>query len=72
MELRDAGVTFWMLTGDKYTTALQIATACNLHAIGQPLISLEGTESAEELGEHMEHEITVYKGTLGLYRELTW
>jgi magnesium-transporting ATPase (P-type) len=28
--LRDAGIKVWMLTGDKYTTALQIATSCNL------------------------------------------
>eukprot|EP00003_Mantamonas_plastica_P003630 TRINITY_DN1285_c0_g1_i1.p1 TRINITY_DN1285_c0_g1~~TRINITY_DN1285_c0_g1_i1.p1 ORF type:complete len:812 (+),score=295.79 TRINITY_DN1285_c0_g1_i1:1042-3477(+) len=28
--LRQAGITFWMLTGDKYSTAIQIATACNL------------------------------------------
>ena len=28
--LRSAGIKFWMLTGDKYSTALQIATACNL------------------------------------------
>lgn len=28
--LRQAGIKFWMLTGDKYSTALQIATSCNL------------------------------------------
>jgi len=28
--LRRAGIKFWMLTGDKYATAVQIATACNL------------------------------------------
>ena len=68
MELRDAGVTFWMLTGDKYTTALQIATACNLHAIGQPLISLEGKESAAELLDHMSHEIDAHKKAKGHQR----
>ena len=29
-DLRDAGIRFWMLTGDKYTTALQIARSARL------------------------------------------
>lgn len=29
-DLREAGIRFWMLTGDKYTTALQIARAARL------------------------------------------
>jgi P-type E1-E2 ATPase len=28
--LRAAGIKIWMLTGDKFSTALQIATTCNL------------------------------------------
>ncbi len=28
--LRKANIKIWMLTGDKYSTAVQIATACNL------------------------------------------
>lgn len=28
--LRKAGIKIWMLTGDKYSTAVQIATSCNL------------------------------------------
>jgi hypothetical protein len=32
--LRAARIKFWMLTGDKYSTALQIATACNLKSPG--------------------------------------
>jgi phospholipid-translocating ATPase len=27
--LRNAGINFWMLTGDKHSTAVQIALACN-------------------------------------------
>lgn len=27
--LRKAGINFWMLTGDKHTTAVQIALSCN-------------------------------------------
>ena len=31
--LRDAGIRVWMLTGDKYSTAVQIAISCNLVSI---------------------------------------
>jgi phospholipid-translocating ATPase len=32
--LRDAGIGVWMLTGDKYSTAVQIALSCNLIKLG--------------------------------------
>lgn len=32
--IRAAGVRVWMLTGDKYSTAVQIGIACNLIARG--------------------------------------
>lgn len=35
-DLRAAGIKFWMLTGDKYTTAVQIANSCNLKQIDGP------------------------------------
>ena len=50
--LRRAGLKFWMLTGDKYSTALQIATACNLmspESEGGVLLRVEG-ETADQVG----------------------
>ena len=39
--LRLAGVKFWMLTGDKQSTALQVATACNLKSADERSIVAE-------------------------------
>jgi len=48
-KLREAGIRVWMLTGDKYTTAVQISTSCNLTSPGTneiwlPLFSVERVE----------------------------
>lgn len=50
--LRAARVKFWMLTGDKYSTALQIATACNLKSPEDRsiLCSIEGS-TKDAVGE---------------------
>eukprot|EP00897_Mesotaenium_endlicherianum_P004761 jgi/Mesen1/4312/ME000022S03601 len=47
--LRQAGIHFWMLTGDKRTTAVQIALACNLIRPEPEGVLLEvvGTDSRE-------------------------
>lgn len=34
--LRKAGINFWMLTGDKQNTAIQIARSCNFVSPGMP------------------------------------
>src|SRR5689334_11463325 len=46
--LRMASVKFWMLTGDKYSTALQVATACNLKSADDrtKLAVVEGNDAA--------------------------
>ncbi|KVH91593.1 hypothetical protein Ccrd_006382 [Cynara cardunculus var. scolymus] len=36
--LRKAGINFWMLTGDKQNTAIQIALSCNFVSPGRSLI----------------------------------
>eukprot|EP00299_Pterocystis_sp_00344_P019797 c9793_g1_i1.p1 GENE.c9793_g1_i1~~c9793_g1_i1.p1 ORF type:complete len:1099 (+),score=250.37 c9793_g1_i1:1-3297(+) len=59
-DLRAAGLRFWMLTGDKYTTALQVATACNLRTNTQPLVSLDGKSTDAELKSLMESELERY------------
>jgi magnesium-transporting ATPase (P-type) len=46
--LRAAGVNFWMLTGDKFSTALTIARTCNLKTKDSALIEIEG-ETPEEV-----------------------
>lgn len=46
--LKKAGVAFWMLTGDKFSTALTIANTCNLKPKHNLLIEVEG-ESASEV-----------------------
>eukprot|EP00299_Pterocystis_sp_00344_P014137 c6991_g1_i3.p1 GENE.c6991_g1_i3~~c6991_g1_i3.p1 ORF type:complete len:1039 (-),score=298.76 c6991_g1_i3:48-3164(-) len=56
-DIREAGVSFWMLTGDKYSTALQIAVACNLRNPTQPLVSLEGSLNEYELVDVLRAEI---------------
>jgi hypothetical protein len=50
--LRAARIRFWMLTGDKYSTALQIATACSLKSSqdNSILCSIEGS-TKEAVGE---------------------
>lgn len=40
--LKQAGIAFWMLTGDKFSTALTIAKTCNLKPSHNELIELEG------------------------------
>jgi len=50
--LREAGIRFWMLTGDKYNTALQIATATNLRKPDGPyskLYDITGSHPEEVL-----------------------
>jgi phospholipid-translocating ATPase len=46
--LKEAGIAFWMLTGDKFSTALTIAKTCNLKPAGNNLIEIDG-ESASEV-----------------------
>eukprot|EP00002_Diphylleia_rotans_P025424 TRINITY_DN5023_c0_g1_i2.p1 TRINITY_DN5023_c0_g1~~TRINITY_DN5023_c0_g1_i2.p1 ORF type:complete len:1147 (-),score=229.78 TRINITY_DN5023_c0_g1_i2:131-3571(-) len=40
--LREAGLVFWMLTGDKMGTALQIARSCSLLSSHEPVICITG------------------------------
>ncbi|PRP74084.1 phospholipid-transporting ATPase 2-like isoform 1 [Planoprotostelium fungivorum] len=55
--LRNANIRVWMLTGDKYSTAIQIATSCNLISqspLDGELISIRGEtemEAVQSLGE---------------------
>jgi phospholipid-translocating ATPase len=49
-KLRDGGVRFWMLTGDKFSTALEIATSCNLRSPGDASLVCEiAGEGAEQV-----------------------
>jgi magnesium-transporting ATPase (P-type) len=59
VKLRAAGIRVWMLTGDKYTTAIQIATSCNL-IDGEPdtLLTVSGVDEFEvrsSISTHLEH-----------------
>lgn len=45
--LREAGIKFWMLTGDKFSTALQIATSCNLRSSDPSVSKLCVIEGAD-------------------------
>ncbi|KAJ5069633.1 putative phospholipid-transporting atpase [Anaeramoeba ignava] len=44
---RNIGIKIWMLTGDKYKTALQIATSCNLISSDHNLVKIEGKTNSE-------------------------
>jgi magnesium-transporting ATPase (P-type) len=45
--LKKAGVAFWMLTGDKFSTALTIANTCNLKPKHNLLIEIDGESACE-------------------------
>ncbi|KAJ5069682.1 putative phospholipid-transporting atpase [Anaeramoeba ignava] len=45
--LREAGIKFWMLTGDKYSTAVQIAKFCNLIPPNGKILTVRGSEDKE-------------------------
>ena len=48
VKLREAGIRIWMLTGDKYSTAVQIATSCNLIEDGESsLLTISGNTAIE-------------------------
>eukprot|EP00668_Euglena_longa_P012202 GGOE01014636.1.p1 GENE.GGOE01014636.1~~GGOE01014636.1.p1 ORF type:complete len:1133 (-),score=405.57 GGOE01014636.1:276-3674(-) len=58
--LREAGIAFWMLTGDKYETAQQIALSCNLIQPHEELLSIQGADEAqilENLHQHQDHPV---------------
>jgi len=62
-DLRKAGIKFWMLTGDKYTTALQIALTCKMRTgptgkTANLLCSIDGTNS-DLIGERIQKETLV-------------
>ena len=45
--LRDGGVKVWMLTGDKYETAIQVGRACRLlshESTGAVLLTIDGDD----------------------------
>ena len=58
--LREAGIRFWMLTGDKFSTALTIANNCNLRPTGSRLVSVDGA-SEEEVKEALETQLAALK-----------
>lgn len=63
--LRDAGVHVWMLTGDKFSTALEIAKACGLttHDCGKvesrPLLTIDGGTPGSVGDTIRQHTITI-------------
>ncbi|KAK4352667.1 hypothetical protein RND71_028185 [Anisodus tanguticus] len=62
--LRKAGINFWMLTGDKQTTAIQIALSCNFvspEPKGQLLLINGRTE--DEVGQSLERVLLTMRIT---------
>ena len=53
--LRRAGIKFWMLTGDKFGTAKQVATACNLYSPAPAgiLIHVQESDDHVSLNQHL-------------------
>jgi len=62
--LRQAGIRMWMLTGDKFSTALQIATSCNLKSASSRtlLCAIRGRNKAE-IGECLDGFLRQAKAT---------
>lgn len=58
--LQEAGIKVWMLTGDKYETAIQISKSCNLLELNSVLHSIIG-ESYDETQEKLEQAISLSK-----------
>jgi len=54
--LREAGIAFWMLTGDKYETAQQIAVACNLIQPHEEILAIAGQTEEEILEDLRTHQ----------------
>ena len=46
-KLREAGIRVWMLTGDKFQTALEISRACNLVKPTDEVFAILGTTATE-------------------------
>lgn len=62
--LRKAGINFWMLTGDKQSTAIQIALLCNFISSGTlPVVYIHILPSTTSalllLGKHTDEESLV-------------
>lgn len=55
--LKEAGIRFWMLTGDKFSTALTIARTCNLKPKSTSLRTIEGNNEAE-IGRCLREHVT--------------
>ncbi|EGC40136.1 hypothetical protein DICPUDRAFT_93437 [Dictyostelium purpureum] len=51
--LRQAQIKIWMLTGDKYSTAIQIANSCNLVTKGSKLFTIDVQMSVEALYKYI-------------------
>jgi len=64
-DLREAGIRFWMLTGDKFQTALEIATACNLKKPDGP-----DSRVLEVAGESIDEVYACLRGHLAVMTSL--
>eukprot|EP00899_Mesostigma_viride_P002357 jgi/Mesvir1/12121/Mv00382-RA.2 len=71
--LRRAGVNFWMLTGDKHSTAVQVALSCNL--ISPPpqghLLSVAGA-SVDEVGAALDRVLLTVHSPCNALKDMTF
>ena len=63
--MRQAGISVWMLTGDKQETAINIGFSCNLIDQTQELFSLD-TDSLESTKERLNVRFLLYGSNSGL------
>jgi len=63
--LREAGIAVWMLTGDKFETAKQIALCSRLIYQEQPLIHIQGT-NAEQVSQSLSQAHKEIKSLISL------
>ncbi|GBG70477.1 hypothetical protein CBR_g6606 [Chara braunii] len=71
--LRNAGIHFWMLTGDKYTTAVQIALACNF-ILPEPegqLLQVQG-RSKQEVATSLERVLRTMRITSDRHKDVAF
>lgn len=54
-----ADIRFWMLTGDKLETAIEIAKSCRILLEGDQLLILQ-TNDFEMLSKTLDNEIEIY------------
>ena len=67
--LREAGISTWMVTGDKLSTAKQVGAACGLIRLGQELVTFDDPAKIDETLKKLAHALAYADGSGRVWRE---